>query len=238
MTKDNEEIYNGMTDAGMSALFDALADLVSTLPKATQESIADYMEFRRRLFAESDRGCALVAAAYLDDEITKLLRARMVDNKHNTDALLAQGRPIGAFSAKIRVAYAMGLIPDDVLHDINIIRDIRNKFAHLHGPLSFDDPAIKDQCGALRIALRSHRKLPPKWRFVHVVTSVYTALSIESRKPRAQVASADPLYQLLGDTERTLDLARSLPIGSRSNDENNVDAGAVENHGDRSAADK
>ncbi|HDR9135963.1 TPA: hypothetical protein QDB11_000570 [Burkholderia vietnamiensis] len=219
MKKENNETDMRMTLDGAVALSQALKEVMKQFPKEAQESLADYMEFRRRLRAESDRGCALVGAAYLDDEITKLLRARMVNNKRNTDALLEQGRAVSAFSAKIRVAYAMGLIPDDVLHDINIIRDIRNKFAHLHGALSFDDESIGDQCRALRIALKSKRESSPRSRFIHVVTTVYTALSIESRKPRAQVPSADVLYQLLEESERTLDYARDVPIAPPRSDE-------------------
>lgn len=197
------------------ALMTLVHEVAKALPPERQEAFRNYAKFRDLLGRESDRGCALVGAAYLDEEITRLLRVRMVAHNGNIAALLDQGRPLSAFSAKIRTAYAMGLIPDDVFHDINIIRAIRNKFAHLHGPLSFNDASISDQCKALRLAFASKKESTPRSRFIHVVTTVYSAMSIESRKERIQAPSADAIYELLKESEEaTLVLKKMFTLDS------------------------
>jgi DNA-binding MltR family transcriptional regulator len=46
----------------------------------------------------------------------------------------------------------MGLISESMFHDLNIMRKIRNKFAHqMHG-YTFDEPAIVSWCNSLKLA--------------------------------------------------------------------------------------
>src|SRR5437016_305884 len=98
------------------------------------------------LFKESDRGFALITSAWLDDALGELLRARFVDNKSAADELLTGDSPLATFSSRIKVAHCLGLISDTVKRDLNMIRTIRNQFAHERGGLSFDSPAIRDRC--------------------------------------------------------------------------------------------
>jgi DNA-binding MltR family transcriptional regulator len=105
---------------------------------------------RGELEKESDRGCALVAAAYLENEIAALLSQSFVEmNKSMRKELFDFNGPIGTFSAKIKLAYAMGLISAEVRNALDRIRGIRNKFAHLQHPLNFEDAAIAQQIDAL-----------------------------------------------------------------------------------------
>ena len=42
--------------------------------------------------------------------------------------------PFSSFASKTLVAYTLGWISSDIYHDVNLVREIRNKFAHqLHG---------------------------------------------------------------------------------------------------------
>lgn len=38
--------------------------------------------------------------------------------------------PLGSFSAKIDIAYALGIITEQIFNDLKTIKDIRNEFAH------------------------------------------------------------------------------------------------------------
>ncbi len=50
------------------------------------------------------------------------------------------------------MAYCMGLISESMYHDLDIVKQIRNKFAHkMHG-YSFDDPEIVKWCKSLKLA--------------------------------------------------------------------------------------
>lgn len=100
--------------------------------------------------AESDRACAVLGAALLDARLESLYNRRL---RCFTDELLSNNGPLGTFSARIRVARALAWISDDVQYDLNLIRTIRNEFAHnFDHALSFADQSIADKCRALRVA--------------------------------------------------------------------------------------
>jgi hypothetical protein len=106
----------------------------------------DVIEFRGTLTPETDRGCALMAAAYLDVELEKLLAKFFVDDSSVVGELLGQSGPLGTFSSRINICYAVGLIGKKVHRDLHLIRKIRNDFAHKTGPLGFADQAIASRC--------------------------------------------------------------------------------------------
>jgi hypothetical protein len=70
----------------------------------------DIFEFQASLYAESDRGCALLAAAFLDERLGDLLRAFFVDDATVADGLLDGIGALATFSARIDLAFLLGLI--------------------------------------------------------------------------------------------------------------------------------
>lgn len=97
--------------------------------------------------AESDRGAVLVACCYLEDKIGEALRDRLVAGT-GLDRLFEGGNaPFGTFSARIAGAHALGLVDDEGFRHLEMIRKIRNHFAHELNA-SFEDPKIADRCNA------------------------------------------------------------------------------------------
>jgi hypothetical protein len=100
--------------------------------------------------AESDRACAVLGAALLDARLERLYERRLRNSK---EELLSSNGPLGAFSARIRVACALAWISDDVRFDLDQIRSIRNEFAHnFDHELAFSNQSIADKCRTLRVA--------------------------------------------------------------------------------------
>lgn len=92
------------------------------------------------LMEESDRGCVLVGVAYLDEEVQLLLRESFESAKEvvrkAVDPLLKGGfAPLGSFSARIKLALALGLIDLEVHDVLDRLRELRNAFAHTNGPV-------------------------------------------------------------------------------------------------------
>ena len=112
--------------------------------------IDEVLEFRSSLTGETDRGCALTAAAYLSDELEKLLGSLFVIEEQTVDRLFEAFSPAGSLSARIDLAYACGLLPKATYNDLHLIRKIRNEFGHVAQPLTFDEPAIADRCRMLQ----------------------------------------------------------------------------------------
>jgi len=102
---------------------------------------------------ETDKGCALVAGAALDEVLGGLLTAYFVNDKEICNALLHNpNAPLSTFSARIRLSRAVGLISQDLYRDIDTVRYVRNQAAHFdrrkrHGhDFSFKRQDIADKC--------------------------------------------------------------------------------------------
>jgi hypothetical protein len=92
---------------------------------------------------ESDRAAAVLAASFLETQLETLLKKVLINHK-DRDLMFGAFAPLGSFSAKISVAFLIGLIPEDIYKDLNVIRKIRNEFAHKYDTLAFDLSPVKD----------------------------------------------------------------------------------------------
>lgn len=96
----------------------------------------------------TERGVALGAAALLERPLENILRAYFIGKK-TADNLLKPLRPLATFSARIQTAFALGIISKRERDNLNLIRDIRNEFAHSED-VSFQTPAIRTNCMNLK----------------------------------------------------------------------------------------
>jgi DNA-binding MltR family transcriptional regulator len=106
---------------------------------------------------ESDRGVALIATAWLDDVLEKLIRTGFRSEDKIADSVLKDTGGLSTFSARIKVAYLMGLLEKSAYLDLNIIRKIRNDFAHFRKPITFEDENISDRCTNLRTIIEFNK---------------------------------------------------------------------------------
>ena len=107
----------------------------------------DLDAFDSRLHGESDRGAALIAAALLDAQLENLFRRRL---KHHQDRLLGLDGSLATFANRTRVARALEWIDADTEHDLDLVRIIRNKFAHsFDQDLTFENEEVQGWCSSL-----------------------------------------------------------------------------------------
>ncbi len=100
-----------------------------------------------QLLKEGGRGAVLLGAARLDLALEKLLKATMNPHTGGEDNLFDPDRPLGTFSAKIALCYRLGLIDKQVEHALQMIRKVRNDFAH-----SFEDASLADHAHRNRLS--------------------------------------------------------------------------------------
>ena len=99
--------------------------------------LEEFIDFRKSLIQESDRGCALMAAAFIEDKLEKLLESYFIENEKVCKQLLKANGALATFSSKIDLTFLLGLIPKNVFNDLHILRKIRNEFAHTASEISF-----------------------------------------------------------------------------------------------------
>ena len=88
------------------------------------------------------------AALMIEDYIGSYLRSFMVEDSE-IDKLFDGFGPFADFMKRIECAYAFGFISKEHRKDLNLIRKIRNHFAHHPLDAAFDKSPIIDWCGNL-----------------------------------------------------------------------------------------
>ncbi|MCY2952357.1 MAG: MltR family transcriptional regulator [Planctomycetota bacterium] len=118
---------------------------VTTLPNLRADVARLVEDFEK----ETDRGVALLGAAFLDDVLDVMLRAHFIEDGDVVNKLISPGRPLESFGARTHLAYCLGLLGKDIYHDMNMIREIRNDFAHRQ-PTTFEQAEIGGKCQGLQ----------------------------------------------------------------------------------------
>ena len=96
-----------------------------------------------------DRAAAIVAAAILETILEEGIVDRLLpmSNTHR-DALFGGEASFATFSAKINLGLSLGLYGNKTKSDLNLIRKIRNEFAH-YANRSFGHPEISKHCALI-----------------------------------------------------------------------------------------
>lgn len=148
-----------------------IEDLLRRESSLSEEVKVNIAEAALASVTETDRGLVIVSAATLHDRLVSLLKAffePQTDNREREIDRLFQGyNPLGSFSACIDVAYALGLLTSDLTFKLNLIRRMRNIFAHESGPRNFNDPRIGNRLDALFA-----RVSPGEERIEHVLPEI------------------------------------------------------------------
>ena len=116
---------------------------------------------------QSDRGCAIIATSWLEEELKAALKSVLSGNERAWKKLFSSTAPLANFSSKIELAALIGIIDESTYFDLHAIRKIRNEFAHEittadHEALSFDAPHIRDRCYSLRAIANESCNTPRK----------------------------------------------------------------------------
>jgi len=132
-----------------------------------------------------DRPAAILVSTHLEDSIQDLILTKMVPlNSTELGEMFSGDRLLGTFSAKIQIAYALGLIGPKTRRDLDLIRLVRNAFAHSRKTIRFATKEVADVCDQLTMLER----FPDLSGFGGIVQPIDT--------PRRRFIATVTLYQM------------------------------------------
>lgn len=144
------------------------------------DDVRDISKFLNELNRETDRGLPLVCAALIDDRLRETLRSFFCECRTAAKLLDIANAPLGTLSARAQCCYVLSLIDDDEYADIEIIRKIRNEFAHAKHGTSFQSDRVKALCGSLCAelpkGLPSERQTDPRFQFINAAVGIVLRL--------------------------------------------------------------
>ncbi len=174
-----------------------------TLPPPGPDYLA---EMSAALHDESERGTVLILSAWVDDALTGLVKASVVQHEKAINEMFGVMRPLSSFASKTHIAILMGLIDERLYGALNGIRTIRNLFAHSREDIGFAHEGVQNEC----------RKLPflspdeHDWaRKTFVVTGVIATYYLIRRRGQTSLTPLDRTHfanfaRELGDKIKTL----------------------------------
>lgn len=157
------------------------------------EDLEYFSKFLKEFQAETDRGAALVGVALLDEQLLELLKSYLLKKKQSKELLEGGTAPLGTFSARIKASYCLGLITDLEHKELQIIRKVRNEFAHhVHG-LSFADDAITALCNNFydRMPDAREKAVFRDARARYIDSVIFTSLALWYRPQHAEKHKAE-----------------------------------------------
>jgi len=204
------ESYLDIKNINQSEMFEEIVSKI--LKEHSQDYLINFVtedifKFQFILLRETDRGVALMAAAYLENSIEALLNKYFIKNITAKDDPFNKYGFLSSFSSKIDLAYMLGLISSKTKRKLDWIRSIRNDFAHSADFIDFDKQSFSDICNNLSDCKKSENS-NPRDIFIDSVFRlsglIYTTTrDIERRKEKNDQESNEfNLNKLIPDFEK------------------------------------
>ncbi|MCB1780033.1 MAG: hypothetical protein KDJ34_08050 [Candidatus Competibacteraceae bacterium] len=150
---------------------------LDSIPEVLKPLIEEAFAFRETLSPESDRGCALMAAAFLDSRLATLIRKKLINEPNTVQQFLEFNGVAGTFSSRIDFCFLTGLIPRSVQSDLHLIRKIRNEFGHRAEPITFENQEIRSRCELFQ-NMNALEDARPRLKFTNTCFGVLSVIDV------------------------------------------------------------
>jgi len=126
-----------------------LRHLTRKVPAEPKSAVLDAMRG-----SDSDRGAATTMASLADVAMNGILIYGLGIKEQSAIKALFVGdkAPLSTFEAKCQVALGIGLIGEITHNNLEVIRHIRNTFAHAIANISFEEPEMTRACNRLKLS--------------------------------------------------------------------------------------
>jgi hypothetical protein len=146
----------------------------------THPHLKEFAAFLEDFNRETERGAALAAAAFLDDLLKKTLEAFLLESNSASALLNGFNAPLGGFAARVVAAHAMGLISEVEHQECELVRKVRNEFAH-KVKMSFNDARIIGLCASLSMSAKPYGNVSVSTRGKFTTAAVSLILNLTNR---------------------------------------------------------
>jgi hypothetical protein len=125
-------------------------------------TIDDLPRLEAELYGTNDRASAVMQASLTESSLQTFLQSHLRPSFNVSDMrlLFDFSGILGSFAAKITVAYAFNWFGPETRHDLNLIRLIRNEFAHSRKSFEFVDAPVAAVCVQLKSPEWAGAELP------------------------------------------------------------------------------
>src|SRR3984885_4981880 len=132
---------------GLRSSLEALNRLTDTQP-----SHGHFALWQEEVTAEkNDRGAAILLGTNVENAIQSAI-VRFIDvQAGQSGRLFRSNAPLSSFANKITIAYALNIFGEETQTNLELIRSVRNTFAHAKVPITFETTEVQRACEFLTI---------------------------------------------------------------------------------------
>lgn len=164
---------------------------------------------------QTDRGVAIVGAAYVDIVLREAITARLCDLSDIMKLLFENRGPLQDFGSRIQMAFALGAYGRRAYSDLLIIKDIRNAFAHSAEAMDFDHSDVARLCKGLWFPQHIHygkRPMPSagKELFIRAIELLTDGLYENLNRQKARLAPSN--FLMMGPSPSAKSPSKAKPI--------------------------
>jgi hypothetical protein len=170
----------------VSKKIDPLTRLLEQVPTPQEYQVA-WENVRK----DGSRGSVVLAGTLVEDSLRALLISRMAlgVGKDGPKDLFGSMKPLSSFSAKIRMGFALKLYGERAFHDLELLRKLRNLFAHGRLAIDFNTPEVKRAINQFHCHKRN--ETDPTKQFYSVTTLLLSHLILRHKDPKQGVSGLD-----------------------------------------------
>lgn len=112
----------------------------------------DLSRLEAELYGGSDRASAVMLASFAEAALETFLKSKLRPSCSSDDMrrLFEFSGILGLFGAKTTVSYVFNWYGPETRHDLDLIRLMRNQFAHSRRSFGFVDKPVADVCAQLK----------------------------------------------------------------------------------------
>jgi hypothetical protein len=135
--------------AKTKALKERMAAFQTKMEAAKKEITPQLLEFFVTLGIEGERSSVVLGAERINVALEVLIKNSLQPSLNNTDTLFTSEGALASFSRKIEMAYRLGLIDLPFKQALDLVRKLRNDFAHAIKVESLQQDSHADRVKAL-----------------------------------------------------------------------------------------
>lgn len=106
-------------------------------------------KFLSVVHTQDDAAMVLSLATFIEESLGRLLLSYFRTCKATKDLIEGFNAPLGTLGSRIKAAYSFGLVTEDQYKDLEILRKVRNQFAHNWEGVSLERNDIQAMIGQL-----------------------------------------------------------------------------------------
>jgi hypothetical protein len=137
----------------------AICDFLASSP-----GFGDLPAMELEFYTAGDRAAVILQASNVENILQGVIEKKMRQplSRDLRERLFEGNGPLSSFASKINVAYALRLFGDVFRHDLDLIRELRNGFAHARHPMTLSTLQVAAVCKNLKLPDDAQRRVGPQ----------------------------------------------------------------------------